>query len=283
MKTLLFILAVSLSVLLICCNTPLEPVENNDSGVLAKPHKHATGSVEVMRANNNGSGGQGGNGGGGNNGNQDDKIMIADFNAHESHNGQPAHGVFLFSVLDAIDSSLHRQITIDIDWVQVDVESNKAWFRGIVIADTKGCGGNGGSGGHDEGCEDDGGCSGDENGDHTEGCSGHDSGHDSGCSGDDGETHEGGCEGSGGQGGQGGQGSNGGGGANGKNCRIGQVLAIKVHDVGSPGTNGDGITWKWFDPDDDRVAGQKLENTDVNSWPHLCKKTILAGNLVVHH
>lgn len=272
MKTLLFSLAVSLSVILLNCNVPVEPLEKNDPGYLAKSYYKATGTVEVMRANNNG------------NGNQSDKIMIADFNAHESYDGQPAQGTFLFSVLDAIDSSLHRLITIDIDWVKIDEESNKAWFRGIVIADTKGCGGNGGgSGGHDEGCEDDGGCSGDENGDHTEGCSGHDSGHDSGCSGDDGETHEGGCEGSGGQGGQGGNGGNGGTGANGKNCRIGQILAVKVHDVGTPGTNGDGITWKWFDQDDDRVANQNLENIGVNNWPHLCKKTILAGNLVVHY
>jgi hypothetical protein len=280
MKTLLFTISTLLSVLLLSCNTPIEPIEKNVPGYLAKEDCKATGTVEVMRANNNGSGGQGGNGGGGNNGNQDDKIMIADFNAHEEQDGQPAHGVFLFSVLNSIDSSLHRQITIDIDWVYVEENTNKAWFKGVVITDTKGCAGNG-SGGHDGGCEG-GGCSGDENGDHTEGCSGHDSGHDSGCSGDDGETHEGGCEGSGGQGGQGGQGGNGGGGANGQNCRVGQILAVKVHDVGTPGTNGDGITWKWFDPDDGRVANQYLE-TGVNNWPHLCKKTILAGNLVVHY
>jgi len=281
MKTLLFSLAVSLSVILLNCNVPVDPGENNDPGYLAKSHYKATGTVEVMRANNNGSGGQGGNGGGGTGGNQEDKIMIADFNAHEEHDGQPAHGTFLFSVLNAADSSLHRLITIDIDWVQVDETTSKTWFRGVVIADTKGCAGNG-SGGHESGCEG-GGCSGDENGDHTEGCSGHDSGHDSGCSGDDGESHEGGCGGSGGQGGQGGQGGNGGNGANGQNCRIGQILAVKVHDVGTPGTNGDGITWKWFDPDDERVANQNLENIGVSNWPHLCKKIILAGNLVVHY
>jgi hypothetical protein len=264
MKTLLFILAVLLSVFLVCCNTPMEPVENNDSRVLAKPHKHANGSVEVMRANNNG------------NGNQNDKIMIADFNAHEEHGNQSAHGTFLFSVLNIIDSSLHRQITINIDAVYVEESTNKAWFRGIVIADTKGCNGNS-SGGHEEGCEG-GGCSGDENGDHTEGCSGHDSGHDSGCSGDDGESHEGGCAGSGGQGGQGG---NGGEGVNGQSCRIGQILAVKVHDISTPGTDGDGITWKWFDPDDPNV--ENLDKNNVNGWPHLCKKIILAGNLVVHY
>jgi hypothetical protein len=119
------------------------------------------------------------------------------------------------------------------------------------------------------------GCEGDESGDHIDGCTGHDTGHDSGCSGDDGETHESGCEGSEGQVG------NGGGGTNGKNCRIGQILAVKVHDVGTPGSNGDGITWKWFDPDDPKVAN--LNSSNVESWPHLCKKTIVQGNLVVHY
>jgi hypothetical protein len=263
MKTLLLILSLIIGLFLISCNVSTEPNESDFSGHIAKTHKHATGTVEVMRLENNG------------NGNQGDKIMIADFNAHETYDGQPAYGTFLFSVLE-LDSTLHRQITINIDAVYIEESTNKAWFRGTVISDTKGCGGNG-SGGHDEGC-DGGGCSGDENGDHTEECTGHDSGHDSGCSGDDGESHEGGCEGSGGQGGQGG---NGGGGANGQSCRIGQILAVKVHDVETPGTNGDGITWKWFDTNDPRVSNLDINN--VSGWPHLCKKTILAGNLVVHY
>jgi len=270
MKTLLFSLAVSLSVILLNCNLPVEPLEKNDPGYLAKDNYKATGTVEVMRANNNG------------NGNQNDKIMITDFSAHESHDGQPDHGTFIFSVLNSADSSVHRTITIDIDAVYVGTEGaslNKAWFRGVVISDTKGCAGNGSSG-HEMGC-DGGGCSGDENGDHTEGCPGHDSGHDSGCSGDDGETHEGGCSGSGGQGGQGGQGGNGGNGASGQNCRIGQILIVKVHDVGTPGINGDGITWKWFDSEDPKVLNYDIN--DVSNWQHLCKKTILAGNLVVHY
>jgi len=267
MKTLLFSLAVSLSVILLNCNVPVEPIEKNVSDYLAKDNYKATGTIEVMRANNNG------------NGNQNDKIMIADFNAHESHNGQPDHGNFIFSVLNSADSSVHRTISIDIDAVYVGTECaflNKAWFKGVVTSDTKGCAGNG-SGGHEIGCEG-GGCSGDENGDHTEGCSGYDSGHDSGCSGDDGETHEGGCSGSGGQEGQGGNGGNG---ASGQNCRIGQILVVRVHDVGTPGINGDGITWKWFDPEDPKVFDYDIN--DVSNWQHLCKKTIVAGNLVVHY
>jgi hypothetical protein len=264
MKTILLISAVLTGLLFITCNNPVEPEKIIGTSHLSKVQAKATGTVEVLRLTNNG------------NGDPNDKIMIADFNAHEEHDGQNDHGEFIFSVLKT-DSTVHRIITVDLDWVYVDVYSNKSWFKGTVISDTKGCSGNG-SGGHDESCEGSG-CSGDVNGDHTEGCTGHDSGHDSGCSGDDGETHEDGCEGSGGQGGNGG---NGGSGANGKNCRLGQILVVKVHDVGTPGTNGDGITWKWFDPDDERVTGNGLENTLPENWPHLCKKTIIGGNLVVH-
>ena len=64
----------------------------------------------------------------------------------------------------------------------------------------------------------------------------------------------------------------------GKNCRLGQIIAVKLHDGGTPGTNGDGITWKWFNPESPGTPA--IDNCD--EWPHLCKKTILAGNLVIH-
>ncbi|MEJ2670498.1 MAG: hypothetical protein P8077_09790, partial [Gammaproteobacteria bacterium] len=113
-------LGISLSLLMVFCNTPTEPDEKEVLGYLYKNHNKTTGTVEVMKVHNNGN-------------QNNDKIMIADFNAHEEHDGQSAHGTFLFSVLDAIDLSLHRLITIDIDWVQINEESNKAWFRGIAL------------------------------------------------------------------------------------------------------------------------------------------------------
>jgi len=64
----------------------------------------------------------------------------------------------------------------------------------------------------------------------------------------------------------------------GKNCRLGQIIALKVHDVGTPGRNGDGITWKWFSPE----AMNVMSTDNIESWPHLCKKTIIGGNIVVH-
>ncbi len=261
MKTLLSIFSIAVAYLMVSCNAPVptNPIEMAKGDRLSKVnHNKATGTVQVMRLDNNGN-------------QSNDKIMIADFNAHIDEDDQTAWGTFLFTVLNS-DSTPHRQITMDIDSVYVDANANKAWFKGFVIADTKGCTGNG-SGGHSEGCEG-GGCSGDVNGEHSEGCSGFDSGHDSGCTGDDSQEHEGGCSGSGGNGG--------GPGVSGQNCRIGQVLAVKVHDVGTPGTNGDGITWKWFDPNNPIVASLVIANGNVGSWPHLCKKTILSGNLVVH-
>ena len=175
----------------------------------------------------------------------------------------------------------------------------------------EGCSGSDGTDHTDGGCSGtehtDGGCSGT---DHTdEGCSGSDmsggsegmqggsgmSGggctdttHEEGCSGDHGSegsggmseggctdsTHEEGCSGDHGSGGSGGMGSE----VKGKNCRIGQVIAIKCHDGATPGVDGDGITWKWFSSTGNFVPS--INNK--SEWPHLCKKTIIEGNIMLH-
>ena len=158
------------------------------------------------------------------------------------------------------------------------------------------------TGGDDGTTHEDGGCShddtsGDDGTIHEDGgCSGEDTGtddsssHDEGCThddtgGDDGTTHDdGGCSGEdtgvdheGGMGGAPG-GDDKGNPMSGKNCRIGQIIALKVHDGGTPGVNGDGITWKWFSPEGLFVP--TIEN--IALWPHLCKKEIIGGNIVVH-
>ena len=66
--------------------------------------------------------------------------------------------------------------------------------------------------------------------------------------------------------------------ASGKNCRVGQILALKAHDGGSPGRTMDGITWKWFPAEGDFVPS--IDN--LPDWPHLCKKVIIEGNISVH-
>ena len=58
---------------------------------------------------------------------------------------------------------------------------------------------------------------------------------------------------------------------------------VKVHDKATPGAgeNGDGITWKWFAPGDEKLVGIQSQ-IDVEPKKGLCKKTIIGGNLVVH-
>ena len=176
----------------------------------------------------------------------------------------------------------------------LDCGKKKAMVVAMVISDTKGCAGNGGSGhddscggstddpsSHDGGCSDDhtddGGHETDEGGcsdDHTD-----DDGHETdegGCSDD--HTDDGGCSGS-----DSGSDSHGGspGGADkgnplsGKNCRTGQIIALKTHDGGSPGKSNDKISWKWFAPED-------APDISILSGYHLCQKEIIGGNIVVH-
>ncbi|UCF64430.1 MAG: hypothetical protein JSW33_00975 [bacterium] len=259
---------------MVTCENVSDPLnDGNEWGGqgFAKPGspQMATGTVEVIWK-----GGQGNMGGQ----QSDPKLAFADFNALAEYNGNPAKGEFIYRVLNS-DLTLHREVFVLVENVYVNENQSKAWFSGEVISDSRGCSGNGG-GGHSGGCSGGGGCG----GGHTTpsgGCSGHDGGHDSGCSGDDGGDHSTGCPGSGGSGGPGSPGGSGGNGGQGAQCRVGQILAAKVHDVGTPGTNGDGITWKWFDADDPNVPAPADETT-VGTWPHLCKKTIIAGNLVVH-
>lgn len=203
----------------------------------------------------------------------EEKLAFAEFDAFPATSRKSAHGSFTYRVLNA-DYSPHREIVATVLGAVVDRERSKAWFVAQVVSDTRIC-----SGGHD-----DGGCSGghDDGGTHDDGgCSdGHDDGthDDGGCSGghDDGGTHDdGGCSGnSGGDHGDGGQSSLGGRGLPGKDPRVGQIVVVKVHDLGTPGTNGDGIAWKWFAPDTE---------VDLGVEPRcMCKKEIIGGNLVVH-
>ncbi len=141
----------------------------------------------------------------------------------------------------------------------------------------------GGTGGTEGGCsgsggttDTDGGCAGDDTS-HDGGCGGSD-GTSGGCSGDD-TSHDGGCAG-GGSGGSGGH-------VSGSGSRVGQFLAIKMHDGDTPAVDGDGITWKWFAagaaPQILDIAGVYPDGyADEYKWPHLCKKTILGGNLMIH-
>jgi len=213
----------------------------------------------------------------------EEKLAFAKFDAMPATATLLARGTFIYRVLNA-DSTPHREITATVADAVVDVAQRKAWFTGEVVSDVKICGG--GSCDGADGCShDDGGCG--DDGSHDDGgCT--DGGSDGSCS--DGSHDDGGCTDGGSDGGcsdgghddgscaGGGGGSDGGhggpGGIPGKDPRVGQVVLVKVHDVGTPGTNGDGIAWKWMAPGTD---------LDLSLEPkQMCKKEIIGGNLVVH-
>jgi hypothetical protein len=126
---------------------------------------------------------------------------------------------------------------------------------------------------HDDGGTDDGGCSHDDGGTDDGGCSHDDGGtDDGGCSHDDGGTDDGGCSGGGGTGGHGAYH------VSGQDPRVGQIIVGKLHDGGTPAVDLDGITWKWFHPENPNLPSID----DIAAWPHLCKKTIIGGNLKIH-
>lgn len=178
------------------------------------------------------------------------KRAFVSFEAFEATEKAEAKGTFTFSIMQ--NSILERAIEVNVMDVFIDPIEMNAWILGVVLSDTKPCGeprehGDGCSGDHPEGTS----CGGTEDGGHDEACLGEDHG-----------------------------GNPSGGGVNptGKNCRIGQFLAINIHDGGTPAVKGDGIAWKWF-------SGLDTNLPDINSvdtWPHLCVKEIIAGNLDIH-
>jgi len=269
-----------------------------------------TGSVEIVWKGGNGAGAP-----------DVENRAFAEFEGFEMPAGMAPRGSFFFRVYRVVspDSlALHREIEAAATGVVIDPVSRKAYMTAQVIADTKQCmsgggcdgddGGMGGPGGcndcggdtgHDGGCSgsdgethDDGGCAGGSGGmggmeggmeggmGGTEGgCGGSDgtTHTDGGCSGGDDTSHDGGCAG----GGSGGSGAH----VSGSGSRVGQYLAIKMHDGDTPATDGDGITWKWFAADQAPlildIPGVYPEEYET-PWPHLCKKTILGGNLMIH-
>jgi len=228
-----------------CTGDLFETTFPDDELIQRDPQFHkVTGSVEIAWK---------GNGGGQGEMTEDPRIFV-DISAFEAIPGKPAKGDLKIETWR--ESVLHRQIEANVIDVFVAPSQAKAWFITEVVSDTKACAEHGGTG---SGTHEEGGCDHDEGG----GCE-HEDGQDEGGHDDNCPGHE--------------SGSGGNGGLSGSQCRIGQFMAVKVHDVTTPATDGDGLAWKWFAPDDIGL----LDISDVDSWPHLCRKTILAGNLVVH-
>ena len=286
-------------------------LDNGRSGASA----HFTGSVDLVWPGGKGAGAP-----------DDDRIAQAKITAFLGvPEGTPGPGDFTYRVVSADGLLLHREIGVKLIWAGLEDQAvlldgqevpleGDIRFIGVVVSDTKPCGGSGhGSGGgcgEDEGgcSDDDGGCSDDEGGcSHDDGtthddggCSDDDTTHDDGgCShDDDGTTHDdGGCSGSDGGGGSGGHGEPGGpGGPDGKvtgqDCRIGQVVIGWMLDGGTPARRGDRVSWKWMAPDAQKVLDIQAAIAEIESgadpdalipWPcKLCEKEILGGNLTLH-
>jgi len=167
------------------------------------------------------------------------KRAIVYFNAHEASKNKDPKGEVLIHMADQ-NGNIKREIMSDVFEVYIDPEINEAWFLALVIADTK--------------------TTIDDKA-HGDGCGSED--HDP----SDGtehlaeipEDHT----------------SNK---INGSTSRVGQILVVNVLDGGSPGTNGDSISWKWF-----KAESPKLQQiNEGDQWPTLCEKLIIGGNLVVH-
>lgn len=212
-------------------------------------------------------------GGKGMNAPEDDRYAQASIAAfHGLEPGDPGPGNFTYRVL-AADGSLHREISVKLNFVHIDVDADTVRFLGEVISDTKPCGGSGH--GDDSGCSHDdgeeGGCS------HDDGDDSHDDG---GCSHDDGSDGGGDDHGE-----PGGPGGPGGGHVTGADCRIGQVVIGWAQDGGTPAVGNDRISWKWFAPDAPKVLDIEaaIAAGDEVTWPcKLCEKEIIGGNLKVN-
>lgn len=280
MKNILFYLAACMMFFIIGCDeqTIIPGTGIEDELILKDARKGApvnpmkiTGFVEVVWK-----GGEKGS----DMGNKPEELRtFMDITAIEGTGNKEPRGELVFTVLKT-DLTLHREIRAEVLGVEIEPDAPNG-PKGYVIAkvayDSKGCAGNG-SGGHEDSCSGsgeepsshDGGCSHEET---DEGGCSHDVTDEGGCSHD--ETDEGGCSGSDPDTHGGSMGGGGGNPTSGKNCRVGQILAFKTHDMGTPGTL-DGTTWKWFDP----TGAPDIEDTD--SWTHLCKKEIIDGNIVIH-
>lgn len=197
----------------------------------------------------------------------EEKLAAVDFAWFEGRGETPAKGYFHYVVHNS-DGTLHREITAEVTddaktGVLVDEATATAYFVGVVTSDSKKTAS--GEGAMGSGAEDEGGC-GEATDEGT--CTGGGE-NETGCSGDGTEPdkqdppHP-----------------------PGSGTRLGEYIAAKVQDVATPGAGQDTISWNWFyanpDPKEHPNALEPPAIDPQTSWPALCTKTILGGNLVVH-
>lgn len=183
------------------------------------------------------------------------KLAYTDIAWFDAYKKKGDRGQFHYLVYSA-DGTLHREIVAEVpaehDGTGVVIDGATAYFVGEVTYDSKGS-----AGGHDGGTGGEPGMPGE--GEH--------------------EEEEGGCSGSHEDEGSGGPAH-----PPGSTSRVGQIVAVIVNDAGTPGANGDTLTWSWFaDPSPEHPTYRPPPSIDdLEGWPELCEKPILEGNLVVH-
>lgn len=250
------LLALLLILLLTSCGDVLSPDAQKLDELGLGPAPRATGDVQIVWMGGNGGGATG----------QEDKLAYAAITWSDAFQGRADRGT-LHYVVYGVDGSLHREIVAEVaaddPETGVAIDGASAYYVGVVTYDSKTT-----AGGHDEsGSEGSTGCD-DSDADSCGGGGGTDMGGDAG-------HDEGGCAGHGEDEGPGGPAH-----PPGNAPRIGQIVAAKVIDGGTPGTNGDLLSWRWFYNDAEHTHPVISE---FGSWPpQFCDKPILGGNLVVH-
>lgn len=247
------IVALAALLLTVACSTPEDVADLATAG---RPLPRAVGDVEIVFP---GSGGPAGAG---------DRTAFAAVTWFDGTPAESDRGEFRYTVVKP-DGTVAREIvavvTDDPDTgVVVAYLEGRAWFVGEVVSDQRSDGHGTHEGGgetppdsahddgthedgtHDDGTHDDGTH---EDGDHGGGCAG---GH------DDGDGHDGGT-----------------GSPPGSGSRVGQRVAVRLVDGGTPAAGNDEIAWRWF------YADVAPAITPLTDWPDTCPKTILAGNFAV--
>ena len=179
------------------------------------------------------------------------RFALVEFNAHEASKNNAAKGE-LTIIIKNKNGEIKREFMASVYDVAVDPLLQDAWFLATIESDERSDEGHSGEDEHDEGANSGNGQMNGKTSDENHDSDEHDDDHEGGCNSDD-VSH-------------------------GNKSRIGDTIEVRVHDGGSPGTNGDLIKWKWHVSNASHAPSEK----DHSQWKDMCNKEIIGGNLVVH-
>lgn len=256
MKTILKNILFILSLILVGCNEDaLMPADaellSPESSKNTEKSLKTTGDVIVTYIANQGAHNDNNEKG---NDASEEKIRFAQviFNAHEASKNNAAKGE-LTIIIKNKKGVIKREFKASVYDVAVEPLDQNAWFLATIESDIRSDEGHSGEDGHDDSAD-----SGKGQGNGQSNDENHDSDE------HDDDSHEGGC--------------NSDDADHGNKSRVGDAIEVRVHDGGSPGTNGDLIKWKWHVSN---TSHETSENDHTNG-EEKCNKEIIEGNLVVH-